>query len=473
MKTKHPKIFLLSIILFLASVTTSYSNFSENKSVFEDRRERLFEKINDGVVIFKTDQYDANFFYLTGFEEGHAACLLSADEKDTFILFIQPKITLHSIWTEKGFSLDSAKSQFKADEVYPLDSFNQVFQQQIKDRKKIFYDFKDDALNTKVIEIFKNTWTQSGKQIINPLPMIHEMRLIKDEQEIFFMKEAALITCRALVEVMRSVEPGMYEYEIQALIEYVFRKEGASGPGFNSIVGSGKNTTILHYESNDRQSQNGDLLLMDIGADYDHYKADVTRTIPVNGTFSQEQAEIYKIVLASQEAAIAYVKPGRGIREIHNRGVEVLKEGLHKLGLIIDKTSDWQHRVWLMYSISHWLGLDVHDVGGRGDDDAGRMLEPGMVLTVEPGVYINERSLNGISDKLGDRFKVDEKEIQEFVSAVKPVVQKYMNIGVRIEDDILVTKEGFENLSRYAPKEIRDIEKQMKRKARKKGDDDV
>jgi Xaa-Pro aminopeptidase len=271
---------------------------------------------------------------------------------------------------------------------------------------------------------------------------------------------------------MKSVEPGMFEYEIQALIEYVFRKEGAFGPGFESIVGSGKNATILHYESNSRQSQNGDLLLMDIGADFQHYTADVTRTIPINGKFTQEQKEIYEVVLTSQKAAIAHVKPGRGIREIHNKGVEVLKDGLFDLGLITDKSSDWQHRVWLMYNISHWLGLDVHDVGGRGSDDGvGRLLEPGMVLTVEPGVYINEKSLEDIGLKLGNR-PPEENEIHDFVSAVKPVVKKYMDIGIRIEDDILVTVEGFENLSRQAPKEIEDIETLMINE-RKKGDDNV
>jgi len=264
---------------------------------------------------------------------------------------------------------------------------------------------------------------------------------------------------------MKAVEPGMFEYEVEAIIEYIFRKSGAERPGFPSIVGSGPNSTILHYEDNNRQTQDGDLLLMDVGAEYSHYTADVTRTIPVNGRFSAKQKEIYEVVLHAQKEAIKIAAPGVGIYEINNRGVEVIKEGLYRLGLITDKGSQWQHRAWLMYNISHWVGLDVHDVGGRGPDDGkGRRFEPGMVFTVEPGLYIREETLEYLPVMLG-RSGATKEELEAFVNAVRPAVRKYANIGIRIEDDILVTESGHEILSSKVPKEIDAIEKLMKKKS--------
>jgi len=265
--------------------------------------------------------------------------------------------------------------------------------------------------------------------------------------------------------VMKAVKPGMYEHEIQAIIEYIFRKNGAQGPGFPSIIGSGPNATILHYEANNRQTEDGDLLLMDVGAEFGHYKSDITRTIPVSGRFTQTQKEIYEVVLQAQKEAIKIAGPGVGIYEINNRGVEVIKEGLLKLGLITDKDSGWQHRPWLMYNISHWVGLDVHDVGGRGPDDGqGRRFVPGMVFTVEPGLYIREDTLENLPGMVG-RLGIEKDELEDFISRVKPAVKKYANIGVRIEDDILITETGYEVLSSKVPKEIEAIEKLMREKS--------
>jgi Xaa-Pro aminopeptidase len=264
---------------------------------------------------------------------------------------------------------------------------------------------------------------------------------------------------------MKAAEPGMYEYEIEAIIEYIFRKNGSQRPGFPSIVGSGPNSTILHYDANKHQTQDGDLIVMDVGAEYDHYTADVTRTIPVNGKFNKEQKEIYEIVLEAQQQAIDKIAPGVGIYEVHYRAVEVIKDGLYRLGLITDKESRWQYRIWLMYNTNHWLGLDVHDVGSRGRDDGkGRRLEPGMVFTVEPGIYIGEHSLDSLL-KTTRRSKARKEDVAAFLEKVKPVVEKYMNIGVRIEDDVLVTEDGHENLSSKAPTTVKEIEKWMKKKS--------
>jgi len=204
---------------------------------------------------------------------------------------------------------------------------------------------------------------------------------------------------------------------------------------------------------------------MDVGAEYGHYTADVTRTIPVSGKFSARQKEIYDVVLQAQKQAIKIAAPGVGIYEINNRGAEMIKQGLYSLGLITDKSSKWQHRAWLMYNISHWVGLDVHDVGGRGPDDGkGRKLEPGMVFTVEPGIYIREETLKNLPTMLG-RFGPKEEELDDFINTVRPAVQKYANIGIRIEDDVLITEAGHEILSSKAPKEIADIERLMKKKS--------
>jgi Xaa-Pro aminopeptidase len=202
---------------------------------------------------------------------------------------------------------------------------------------------------------------------------------------------------------------------------------------------------------------------MDVGADYGKYTADVTRTIPVDGTFSQRQREVYEIVLDAQKQAIAEALPGNGVHKINQKGVEVIKNGLFRLGLITDPRSVWQHKVSLMYYISHWIGLNVHDVGGRGSEDGeGRMLEPGMVLTVEPGIYIRKESFDHLEEMLG-RAAPDKKALKDFLEAVRPAVEKYAGIGIRIEDDILITETGHEILSRKIPKEIDEIEKLMKK----------
>lgn len=340
-----------------------------------------------------------------------------------------------------------------------------ILPQYLRGKDKVHYSLKNKGLAEKLIKIINRRWGNWPKQIIDPLQYIHDMRLIKGPEEIELMLKAIDITGEALVEAMKAAKPGMYEYEIEAIIEYIFRKNGSPRPGFPSIVGSGPNSTILHYEVNNRQIQDGDLIVMDIGAEYGYYSADITRTIPVNGKFSKEQKEIYEIVLEAQQSAIDIVAPGKGIYEVHYHALKIIKDGLYRLGLITDKNSKWQHRVWLMYNTCHWLGLDVHDVGGRGRDDGkGRELKPGMVHTVEPGIYIGENSLDNLSKKL-EHFKLKEEEIAAFVNKVKPAAQKYVNIGVRIEDDILVTENGHENLSSKVPKEIDEIETLMKEKS--------
>ena len=458
---------LIPVLLIIFSVFVSGLLDAEdfNKEIFQKRRQQLMEQMDGGIAVLRSAGNMSDFYYLTGLYDQNAIILIIPEEKEKYIMFIQPTSPSRELWTGKHPGLEEAKTVFGADAAYPISEFDKSLFRYLRGKSKVYVSFRDKELYDKLIPMIRSPYGSEPVPVVDPLLYIHEMRLIKDTEEIRLMRKAAEITSESLIEVMKAVEPGMFEYEVEAIIEYIFRKSGAERPGFPSIVGSGPNSTILHYEDNNRQTQDGDLLLMDVGAEYGHYTADVTRTIPVNGRFSTKQKEIYEVVLQAQKEAIQIAAPGVGIYEINNRGVEVIKEGLYRLGLITDKNSQWQHRAWLMYNISHWVGLDVHDVGGRGPDDGkGRRFEPGMVFTVEPGLYIREETLEYLPTMLG-RSGATKEELEAFVNAVRPAVQKYANIGIRIEDDILVTESGHEILSSKAPKEIDAIEKLMKKKS--------
>ena len=458
---------LTAILLCFFHAISVYPNTSQNlnKEVFAKRRQKLMGKMEGGIAVFRADAFNRDFYYLTGFDEPGAACLLIPDAEEKFILFVRPQSPARIIWTGKRYGTEEAVKVFGADKAYSIAQFEKILPRYLMGKDRIYCSFDNKELTDSLTQMIRRPRDNWPKQISNILPSVHEMRMVKDSYETWLMRKAAGITCDALLETMKAAEPGMYEYEIEAIIEYIFRKNGAQRPGFASIVGSGPNSTILHYEANERQTRDGDLVVMDVGAEYGHYTADVTRTIPVSGKFNKKQKEIYEIVLEANQKAIDRIAPGVGIYEINNCAVEVIKNGLYRLGLITDKKSRWQYRTWLMYNTNHWLGLNVHDVGSRGRDDGkGRRLEPGMVFTVEPGIYVGEHSLDSLSETMR-RSKAKKEDIAAFLEKVKPVVEKYMNIGVRIEDDILVTEDGHENLSSKAPKTVKEIEKWMKKKS--------
>jgi len=290
------------------------------------------------------------------------------------------------------------------------------------------------------------------------------MRVFKDKLELDYLKKAIDITCDAHINAYKYTKPGKNEGGVQDVIETTFLDGGGQGPGFTTICGSGPRTAILHYSENKEIMSENHMLVMDIGCSYNNYTADVTRTIPVNGKFSKEQAEIYSIVLKSQKAAIELMKPGRGVNEGQKIVDQVIKEGLTDLGLITDPDSDWQASFYKRHGYSHYIGLVVHDVGSYGQrgNNNGRPLEEGMILTIEPGIYISEDMLDALDGKSGRLRNVPNKELKEFKSKVEPLLRKYMHIGVRIEDDILITKDGNQIVSLKAPKEISDIESIMK-----------
>ena len=283
---------------------------------------------------------------------------------------------------------------------------------------------------------------QPPTSIIDPGSIIHEMRLVKTPDEIALMQRAASIAAEGHREAMRRARPGMREYEIEALVEYVFRKNGASGPAYTSIVGAGANATILHYINNDAELRDGDLLLIDAGAEYESYASDITRTFPVNGRFTDAQRDIYELVLRAQEECIARVRPGVTMDELHEHSVEVLTEGMVRLGLLegdpAELIKEETYKKFYMHRLGHYIGMDVHDVGRyHVEDQKSRPVVAGVVMTVEPGLYI--------------------------AADAEGVPEKYRGIGVRIEDDVLVTPEGHSVLTHEAPKQIEEIESLMAR----------
>jgi len=440
------------------------------QSVFVGRRQRLMEKVGEGICILTSAQVrnrngdtnfdyrqDSNFYYLTGLEESNAICVLLLNAEKKYMLFVQPVNAMMKIWVEERAGVEGAMQIFGADTAFSTKEFSDIIKPYLAKHDPIYCTTTDMNFKKKLSRLIKEA---RGKKILtNPVPFLNEMRLRKDVAEIDILRKAARITAAAHIEAMRAVAPGLFEYEIEAIIEYTFRKNGATCPGFPSIVGSGPNSTVMHYTRCNRQTRDDDMILMDIGAELNMYTADVTRTIPVNGKFSPRQREIYEIVLQSQKEAIDLIKPGVGIYEVHSKSWEIVKDGLFRLGLITDKEADWQTRIYFMYNSNHWLGLDVHDVGSRGPDDGkGTILESGMVLTVEPGIYVGQSTL-----ELAPYFaqNVPKEKVNQFIETVRPAVEKYMNIGVRIENDILVTQDGHENLSAKAPRDINEIEKLM------------
>jgi Xaa-Pro aminopeptidase len=275
------------------------------------------------------------------------------------------------------------------------------------------------------------------------------MRQRKSPYELRLMQHAVDISIEGHQRAQAVASRAKWEYEVEAELDYTYKRRNADNWGYPSIVGCGPNATTLHYEESQGRVNPGDLLLMDAAAEYEHYSADVTRTFPVSGKFTPTQAEVYNIVLAAQEAAFRAIKPGARLSDVHNAATEVIKDGLFRLGLITDK-SGMQHRIWFIHGTSHWLGMNVHDVSVRGDDK----LDVGMVFTVEPGIYIRPDALDNLPKT---------PETEKFIAAVRPAFEKYKSVGVRIEDDVVVTADGYRNLSAALPRTIPDIEAFMAR----------
>jgi Xaa-Pro aminopeptidase len=387
---------------------------------------------------------DNDFYYLTGFPEPEGLCVLSPQhESERFILFVRPRDKEKETWTGRRFGVEGAKDLFGADAAYTIDKIDEILPQHLLKAENVYYAFgRDDQLNNKVVTLMNQSRMQRQRNGYGPVSLsdsgeiLHEQRLFKSTEELALMRQAVSASTSAHLAAMTQTRPGMYEYEIEALLEFHFRRLGATGPAYPSIVASGANATILHYIINDTLMQDGDLLLIDAAAEYANYCSDVTRTFPVGPHFSKPQREIYDLVLTAQKEAIAMTKPGVKFDDVHMRATEILVDGLRGFGLLSGDTKEiiekGDHRKFYMHRTSHWLGMDVHDVGKYKLGEDSRVLEPGMILTVEPGIYIAEDA-EGVDDR-------------------------YQGIGIRIEDDVLVTASGHEVLTREIPKEVNELE---------------
>lgn len=389
---------------------------------------------------------DSNFHYLTGFDEPESVLvLIPGREHGEYILFCRERDLDKEIWDGYRAGQDGAINNFGADDSYPISDLDDILPGLLEDKEKVYYTMGNQPSFDQHMVSWLNHLRQasrSGKhsptEIIELEHCLNELRLFKSSQEIKAMKQAAKASVQAHIRAMQFTKPGKWEYEVEAEIIHEFMKHGCRSPAYPSIVGGGENGCILHYIENNAKLKNNDLLLIDAGAEYECYAGDITRTFPINGKFSPAQAALYQVVLDAQKAAIAAVKPGNHWNQPHEVAVEVLTQGLVDLGIlkgdVAQLIEDAAYREFYMHRTGHWLGMDVHDVGDYKVGGEWRLLEPGMVLTVEPGLYIR------------DQAHVDKK---------------WHFTGIRIEDDVLVTKDGCEVLTEAAPKEIDEIEALM------------
>ena len=418
------------------------------KEEFGERRTRVFTQMqpnsalllfseiekrrnNDCTYPFRQDSY---FWYLTGFNEPNAALLLlKTEQSEKAIIFLRPRDPLLETWNGRRLGVEHAPQQLNVNEAYSIEEFATVLPKILNNLTALYYVPEIHTWGDKLV----TESAVSFSEIFDWRPMLSEMRLIKSPNEIRLMQQAGQITALGHIKAMQTTRPNRFEYEIESEILHEFNRHGARFPSYNSIVAGGDNACILHYTENDCPLNDGDLVLIDAGCEFAMYAGDITRTFPVNGKFSQPQREIYELVLKAQKRAIELLVPGNSIKQANDEVIRIKTQGLVDLGILkgdVDTLIEQQaYRQFYMHGLGHWLGLDVHDVGSYGQDKQ-RILEIGMVITVEPGIYISEDA---------------------------DVPEQYKGIGVRIEDNLLMTEYGNKILTVAAPKEIADIENLM------------
>jgi Xaa-Pro aminopeptidase len=496
--------------LFAESAKSSVIRMAPPAPVFDEatrlaelasRRARVGQAIGEKgiLILFSTEprvyandvnyeyRQENNLYYLTNLKQKGATLVLTPGNKVVpAILFLPRRNAAAETWTGHMYSAEEAGQVSGIKEIWEASEF-QPFLQALRNRQpyrpkpekilmssgsaslesptssawgfeKVFaaagkndgeiyllVPGAGDSLEYRQEQRFASDWSSSasGFSNKNATPIFAEMRLRKSPLEIALMQHAIDITTEAHERAWVAAADAKWEYEVDAQVAYTFKLRNADHWGYPSIVGCGPNATTLHYEESQGQVKPGELVLMDVGAEYDHYSADVTRTFPVNGKFSPTQAEIYQIVYDAQQAAAMAARPGATVSDVHRASAEVIKDGLLRLGLITDRNSD-QYRIWFMHGTSHWLGMNVHDVGNYGTK-----LEPGMVFTNEPGIYIRPDALDNLP-------KTMEKE--KFIAAVRPAFEKYKSIGVRIEDDMLVTAGAVKWMTEALPRKMAEIE---------------
>jgi Xaa-Pro aminopeptidase len=427
--------------------------------LYRARRQRLAQDMQRGVAVLATAReairnrdahhpfrFDSYFHYLTGFPEPDAVLVVTAGPAVKSLLFCREKDLEREIWDGFRYGPEGAKEAFGIEEAYSIKELDSMMPKLLADQPAIFCDVGESAawdarliqwLNAVRMQV--RTGVSAPGEIRDVRKILDDMRLIKDGSELVTMRRAAHISCEAHRRAMQATKPGMAEYEIEAELLHTFRRHGAQAPAYTPIVAGGANACVLHYVANDQPLRQGDLLLIDAGCELDGYASDITRTFPVAGRFQGAQRAVYELVLAAQTAAIAEVKPGNHWEQPHEAAVRTLVQGFIDLklctGTLDAVIESGDYRKFYMHRTGHWLGMDVHDCGDYNRDGNWRQLEPGMVLTVEPGCYI--RPADDVPESL-------------------------WNIGVRIEDDVAVTAQGCEILTAEAPKQIADIEALMR-----------
>jgi len=431
-------------------------------SIYRARRLQLAHQMGRGVAIVSTAperlrnrdahypfRFDSYFHYLTGFTEPQAVVVIVAGDQPRNLLFCREKDTEREIWDGFRFGPQAACETFGLDEGHAFAQLDEMLPKLLADQPAVFCDVGENSewdarliqwLNAVRAQV--RTGISAPGEIRDVRKLLDEMRLTKDAAELDIMRRAAVISAGAHRRAMRATRPGRYENEVEAELLHEFRARGAQAPAYTSIVAGGANACVLHYVANDAQLINGDLLLIDAGCELDGYASDITRTIPVNGRFAGPQRDIYELVLAAQAAAIEEVRPGKLWQDPHDAAVRVLSRGFIDLGLCqgsVDGVIEaGDYKKFYMHRTGHWLGMDVHDCGDYKRDGQWRSLTPGMVLTVEPGCYVRPG---------------------------EGVPERFWNIGVRIEDDAVVTPSGCEIITAAAPKAIAEVEAVMHGKA--------
>ena len=400
----------------------------------------LATRANDTEYRFRQD---SDFWYLTGFDHPDAVAVLRTDGGPSYRLFVQPREPEAEVWTGFRPGVDGAKSDYGADEAYPIAELYERVPQLLEGAKRLYHQLGRNArLDAVIVETLEGLRRRSrqgashASEIADPREIVHELRIHKSEAEVALMRTAAAISLEAHREAAQIAHQGHHEYELEAVLDYTFRRRGGWGPAYGTIVAGGANATTLHYVANDRPLRNGELVLIDSGAEYLGYASDVTRTYPVGGRFDIPHRAVYEVVLEAQLAGLALCEPGRTLQDIHQTTTRKLVEGMISLGLLAGTLDDLMeqqaYRAYYMHNTSHWLGLDVHDAGNYQLDDGPRTLEPGMAFTVEPGIYI--------------------------AASAQDAPEHLRGIGVRIEDDVVITADGHENLNTAIPKRIDEVE---------------
>ncbi|MBT9310733.1 aminopeptidase P N-terminal domain-containing protein [Leptothoe kymatousa] len=431
---------------------------------YQQRRQAVMDAIGQGTAIFGSAptavmhndvehpfRQNSDFFYLTGFNEPDAIAVLAPHhEEHQFVLFVRPKDKDKETWSGYRTGVDLAKEKYGAQEAYPIEELAEKLPQYVENAERLYYRFGDDGrLDQHILNLWRRILNKYPKRGRGPVAiedgrlLMQQFRRIKSNSELDQMRRAIAISAKAHNHAMAITEPGRYEYQIQAEMEHIFRLDGALGPAYPSIVASGANACILHYIENNRQMQTDDLLLIDAGCTYNYYNADITRTFPVGDQFTAEQRTLYELVLEAQLKAIDAVAPGRPFNEFHDAATRTITAGLVELGLLkgdVDTLiEEKKHKAFFMHGTGHFLGLDVHDSGTlRNPDKTWQSFVAGNVVTVEPGIYIAPN--------------------YEPVEGQPEVEPRWRGIGIRIEDDVLVTSTGNEVLTAAVPKQLSAME---------------